>query len=45
MVGDYDNEFSAFDAEELNILNEIMSLMEEEEIRNGRFIRLTLHLV
>jgi len=38
MVGDYDSEFGVFDAEEMNLLDQLMTLIEEKEIRNRRFI-------
>jgi len=38
MVDKYDSEFSVFDVEEMNLLDELMTLIEEQEIRNGKFI-------
>jgi len=38
MVDEYDSEFSVFDLEEMNLLHELMTLIEEQEIGNGKFI-------
>ena len=38
MEGDSDNgQFCAFGAQDMSLVEELMCLLEEEEIRNGRF--------